>query len=413
MMKRDNLPGLVPRGSGIRRLLIISHVVHYRHAGQWFAYGAYAREIDIWADLFPEVLIAAPCQEGMPEGDSLPFTRPNITLAPQRKTNGHNWREKIAQLLVVIPRLVWTLVRAMRRADAIHVRCPGHIGLLGAVLAPLFSRYLVAKYAGEWNGYPGEPWIWALQRALLRSAWWRGPVMVYGRWPNQRAHVVPMFTSVMTSEQLERARAAARNRTPSSPLTALYVGRLSAAKNVDVLLSAVAVLARQGIRLRCCIVGEGPERPALEAQVMHLNLQDSVQLSGGVPFDRVLDYYERSDMLVLASETEGWPKVIVEGMAFGLICIGSNRGAIPTILGDERGLIVAPRDVEALTSSLRQIAVSPEAYESMRARAANWAQEYSLEGLRESLREMLSTRWRTPIGNLPQSDDSTPRPSAA
>jgi hypothetical protein len=120
-------PRLSAADRKIRRLLIVSHVVHYRHAGQWFAYGAYAREIDIWADLFPEVLIAAPCRDEMPAGDCLPLTRPNIDLAPQGETNGHNWRGKIAQLLVVIPRLVWTLARAMRRADAIHVRCPGHI----------------------------------------------------------------------------------------------------------------------------------------------------------------------------------------------------------------------------------------------------------------------------------------------
>jgi glycosyltransferase involved in cell wall biosynthesis len=388
----------------IRCLLIVSHVVHYRHAGQWFAYGAYAREIDIWADLFPEVLIAAPCRDGMPAGDCLPLTRSNIALAPQRETNGHNWREKIVQLLVVIPQLVWTLARAMRRADAIHVRCPGHIGLLGAVLAPLFSRYLVAKYAGAWNGYPEEPWIWRLQRALLRSPWWRGPVMVYGDWPNQPAQVVPLFTSVLTAEQLERAQAVAGRKTPASPLTVLFVGRLSAGKNVHVLLSAVAALAREGIPLRCCVVGEGSERPALEAQVTRLDLWGWVEFAGGLPFDRVLDYYEGSDALVLASEAfEGWPKAITEAMAFGLICIGSDRGLVPAILGDGRGLVVAPGDVEALASSLRQIAISPEAFQSMRERAASWSQQYSREGLREALRELLSIHWRTSIGSFHQS----------
>jgi hypothetical protein len=41
----------------------------------------------------------------------------------------------------------------MRSADAIHVRCPGNLGVL---LAPLFTRRLVAKYAGQWNGHHGE-----------------------------------------------------------------------------------------------------------------------------------------------------------------------------------------------------------------------------------------------------------------
>lgn len=42
----------------MKRLVVISHVIHYRKAGELYAFGPYSREIDVWADLFPEVLIA-------------------------------------------------------------------------------------------------------------------------------------------------------------------------------------------------------------------------------------------------------------------------------------------------------------------------------------------------------------------
>ena len=145
------------------RLLIVSSVIHYRHGSGLFAYGPYAREVDIWADLFPEVIIAAPCRDEAPPGDCLGFTRPNISLRRQAETGGETFKAKAEQVLK-LPTLVWGLSSAMREADAIHVRCPGNLGLLGIVLAPLFSRYLIATYAGQWCCDPSEAWRVRFQR---------------------------------------------------------------------------------------------------------------------------------------------------------------------------------------------------------------------------------------------------------
>lgn len=383
--------------SAANRLLVVSHVRHYRHGGRLYAYGPYAREIDIWADLFPQVVVAAPCRPAAPPGDCLAFTRCNISVSPQRETGGRTLKAKAAQILA-LPLLVWDLSRAMRQADAIHVRCPGNMGLLGAILAPLFSRRLVAKYAGQWNGYPGEPWTVRLQRAVLRSRWWRnGIVTVYGEWPGQPKHVVPFFTSVLTDEQVARARRAVEARNWTGPLRALYVGRLSRAKNVDVVLESVAELRREAIGVECDIVGGGPERSRLEELSRSLHLEDCVRFHGAVDFDRVLSFYEAASVLVLPSQTEGWPKAVVEAMAFGLVCIGSDRGVLSRMLGEGRGIAIPPGDAKALAAALRRAVHDPEGCVGMRARAAAWAQRHTLEGLREALRELLSERWGEPL----------------
>ncbi|HZN11614.1 MAG TPA: glycosyltransferase, partial [Blastocatellia bacterium] len=381
-------------------LVIVSHVTHYWDGTRLSAFGPYAREIDVWADLFREVVIAAPSGSGAAPGDYLPFTRPNIRLCGQRETGGPGLKSKTLQLLS-LPWLVAGLARAMWRAEAIHVRCPGNLGLLGAALAPLFSRRLVAKYAGQWCGYPGEPRSVRLQRFLLRSAWWRGPVTVYGHWPDQPANVTPFFTSILTAEQMARARASAGRERPGGPLRVIFVGRLSAGKNVDVLISAVSNLKGEGAELKCVIVGGGPDHRALEAKVKELGLEETVEFTGSVSFERVLDYYEQSHVLVLASESEGWPKAIAEGMAFGLVCIGSDRGLVPQMLGEGRGLVVPPGDVRALTEALRGLAASPEAYRGARAEAAAWAQQYSLEGLREAIGNLLAEHWEVDLGGIP------------
>lgn len=376
------------------QLVIVSHVPHTLWDGSIYAYAPYAREIDIWADLFPAVTIAAPRCQGPPAKDTAALTRSNIRLAPQPETGGTRWPQKLWQL-VMLPILIVSLSRALWRADAIHVRCPGNLGLLGAVLAPLISRRLVAKYAGQWTSFPGEPWSFRLQRFLLRSRWWRGPVTVYGEWPDQPAHVVPFFTSVLDASHLARAREAARRLRVAGALRVLFVGRLTRPKNVDRLLAALALAAERGTDLAATIAGDGPERQALEAQAIELGLSGRVTFTGGLPFAGVLDLYDRHDVLVLPSECEGWPKAIAEAMAFGLIAIGSDRGLVPWMLAG-RGIVVPAGDHERLADELEKIARSPEHYRSMREAAASWSQRHSLEGLGEALRELLAERWKLP-----------------
>jgi glycosyltransferase involved in cell wall biosynthesis len=371
----------------MNRLLVISAVVHFRHRGQLHAYAGYARELDVWAELFDEVTVVAPCRDEAPPPDCLALTRENIREYRVIETGGATWRKKAFQLLA-LPVLICQLHRAMRTAGIILVRCPGNLGLLGALLAPLHSRRLVAKYAGQWNGYPGEPWTERLQRRLLGSRWWSGPVLVYGEWPNHRPHVVPLFTSVLTAAEVCRARRVRLQRRPHRPLRILFVGRLVPTKNADVLISALGRLDQRAVAFSCAIVGAGPEGSRLEAQVARLGLGSRVSFTGGVPLAEVLDHYERADVLVRASEAEGWPKVIAEGMAFGLVCIGSDRGLIPWMLGDGRGLVVPAGDAEALAAALERIATDPRIARTAAQAADGW-RHYSLDDLRDALRTVV------------------------
>lgn len=383
------------------RIVIVSHVVHYRDGDRLLAYGPYALEIGIWARLFPQISIAAPCRAEAPPGDCLALPA-NVRVLPQPETGGTTVRAKLAQLFM-LPMSVWRLCSAMQSADAIHVRCPGNIGLLGVLFSPLFSRKRIAKFAGEWDRYDGEAVTVRLQRWLLRSRWWNAPVMVYTDKKERRGQIVPFFTPALTAGQLTRARATATARDFAPPRCVLYAGRLSAAKNVHVLLDAVAEVSRDGIPFTCTIVGDGPEREALESRASTLGISNLVRFEGAVSPNAVLDYYEAADLLVLASQTEGWPKTLTEGMAFGLICVGSDRGLMTSMLGEGRGLLVPPGDSSALARALHRAAImTAEEIGDMRARATAWAGHYTAEQFENSLRGVLDSHWRAPSKQAPQ-----------
>jgi glycosyltransferase involved in cell wall biosynthesis len=189
------------------------------------------------------------------------------------------------------------------------------------------------------------------------------------------------------------ARASASNKRFHRPLRVLFVGRLSREKNVHVLLRALQILQMDGVDFECRIVGTGPMQERLEEQVVSMDMVPSDVLIGALPFEEVLEQYGWADVLVLASQTEGWPKAIAEAMAFGLVCVGSNRGLVPWMLADDRGLLVEPGDENGLASILQQIADGQIDLVSMSGKASNWSQRFSLDGLRDAIRKALICRW--------------------
>jgi len=377
---------------GLEVLLIISHVEHYQYKSKLYAYGPYAREIEVWADLFPKVIIASPCKNELPPGDCVPFAHENISIAPQLRCGGERLIDKIFMFLC-LPIILFSISRQIYQADAVHARCPGNLGALGVLIAPLFTRYRIAKYAGQWNDYPEESFFTRMQKKLLRSNWWKAPVTVYGNWPNQPDHIIPFFTSVMTDEQMIHASTIAIHKEIHDPIRILFIGRLSKSKNVDVLIKAVSQLIEIDEKCICKIVGTGPEYENLNQLTHEQGLAKVIEFSGGVPFENVINFYEWADILVLASETEGWPKAITEAMAYGLVCIGSNRGLIPQILDEQRGFLVEPGNVDQLFQWLLKIKNDRQLFRLISSYASKWSQKYTLNYLKVQLRQLMINQW--------------------
>jgi glycosyltransferase involved in cell wall biosynthesis len=132
------------------------------------------------------------------------------------------------------------------------------------------------------------------------------------------------------------------------------IGRLSPEKGFELLIEAFAqARAASGRAHRLIIVGEGPERAALTAQIHARGLGQEVLLAG---------YLEGADRLladaagfVMSSYSEGMPLVLLEALQWGVPVLATAVGAIPEILADGRGTLVPPRDLPAMRAALERL----------------------------------------------------------
>lgn len=132
----------------------------------------------------------------------------------------------------------------------------------------------------------------------------------------------------------------------------LYVGGLTAVKNVDVLIGALA-LARDRQVMPTTIVGEGPLRSHLEQLVRALGLESTVSFLGSVGRREVAERMRSSRLLVLPSAREGWGAVVAEALACGTPVVASRVGGIPEILEDPSGgAFVEPGSREQLSQAM-------------------------------------------------------------
>ena len=132
----------------------------------------------------------------------------------------------------------------------------------------------------------------------------------------------------------------------------ISVGRLSPPKDFRTLVRSLAAVDSRSFE--ALIVGEGPDRRELEAEIGRLRLDRTVRLTG--ERTDVRELLATAHLFVLASISEGLPLSVLEAMAAGLPVVASAVGGLPELVVDgETGLLVPPRDSKALATAVSQL----------------------------------------------------------
>lgn len=138
--------------------------------------------------------------------------------------------------------------------------------------------------------------------------------------------------------------------------TILSVGRLHPVKDHRFLVQACRQLHAQGLKFRCLIAGEGPERPHLECLIKKNGLLANVILLGHVPCEQMNSWYDRADVVVLTSRSEGIPLVLMEAMAREKLVLAPAITGIPElVIHGKTGLLYAPGSMQDFVAQLKWI----------------------------------------------------------
>jgi len=169
--------------------------------------------------------------------------------------------------------------------------------------------------------------------------------------------------------------------------TLLTVARLTRQKRVDVLLRAVALAAGHIPDLRLVVVGDGPERPGLEALARDLQIGDRVRFVGALPPFSVelCTEYKRATAFILTSVDEGLANVFIEAGAFGLPSLGSDSGGTPEIVSDGvTGWLVRPDDPQDTAARIVALMKDRDTRRRLGTAARAWVEEeFGLQTLGE------------------------------
>lgn len=256
------------------------------------------------------------------------------------------------------------LARHLERSGAVHLH--DHFGSSSCTVAMLAARMAGIPFSFTLHGpdvfFAAHRWRLDVKIAEARfvaciSAFCRSQAMLFsdpGAWP--KLHIVHCAVAP--------ARYAAGARDGRQ---LLFVGRMSAAKGVPVLLDAMAALARTHPEARLTLVGDGPGRAALEARAAELGLGTRVTFAGYRDQDGVAEALGGADIFVLPSFAEGLPVVLMEALAARCAVVATRIAGIPELVRHgETGLLVPPGEAAALAEAVAQLLDDP----ALRARLA-------------------------------------------
>jgi len=161
----------------------------------------------------------------------------------------------------------------------------------------------------------------------------------------------------------------------------LHVGRLKRYKATDHLLQAARRLKERGVKFTTVIVGDGDDKPRLQALAAKLGLAEDVRFTGFIPEAEKVNWYRRAAVLAENSVKEGWGLIVMEANACGTpTVVARSPGLVDSSRDRVNGLMYDYGDVPALAERLEQLLTDAGLRVRLGQQAIAWAKQWTWEG---------------------------------
>ena len=368
--------------------VIITHVPHILEQNQYFAYAPYVREMNIWTKNLDKVTIVAPESKSKKTAIDSPYENENIEFVAVNRFDVLDLKSIFSTILKT-PGICWKIYLSMQKADHIHLRCPGNMGLLASIIQILFPKKIkTAKYAGNWDSNSKQPLSYKLQKWFLSNTFLTRnmQVLVYGQWEGSSKNIKPFFTA--TYNEVDKLPVVPKNL--QEKIRFVFVGTLVSGKNPLYAIQMVEALHKRGHDVALVLYGEGTERNNLEQYIIQNNLENIISLEGNQTQDLVKKAYEQSHFVILPSESEGWPKAVAEGMFWGCVPVATKVSCVPFMLEYGNRGVLLEMNLEKDVNQLEILLGNEENYENKSQKASDWSRKYTLDVFEDEIKKLLT-----------------------
>ncbi|MFI0491890.1 glycosyltransferase family 4 protein [Flavobacterium sp.] len=352
-----------------------------------YAYAPYVREMNSWIKGVDKLLIVAPLSNSPKTAIEINYEHENIAFIAIESFDVLSLKAMLLSIYK-IPRISGYIFSAMRKADHIHLRCPGNIGLLGCIVQIAFpSKIKTAKYAGNWDPKSKQPWTYRLQQWILGNTFLTRnmKVLVYGEWEGSSNNIKPFFTATYT----EADKLPFSKRNFKGGFHFVFVGTLVRGKNPLYALQLIEALRQKGFDVALTLYGEGIERATLEDYILEHHLEKIVFFKGNQSKEEVQKGYEESHFVILPSESEGWPKAVAEGMFWGCVPIATAVSCVPFMLDEGNRGVLLTMNLEEDLQQIEAVIENSADFVAKSKKASDWSRQYTMDVFEEEVKRLL------------------------
>ena len=149
---------------------------------------------------------------------------------------------------------------------------------------------------------------------------------------------------------------------------------------------------RHNSSFKILVIGDGPERAEIESRIRNYELSDKVRFLGQVTNNQLPNYYLLADVLIMPSEEEGFPHVLLEAMAAGVSFVAFDVGGVREILPPELLFyVVPPGNVDAFVAKIEEtLRLSGDRYAKISEIEKKWVERYDIKKVGEIFRKIVA-----------------------
>jgi len=331
------------------KLAIISHTPHYNKDGKIVGWGPTVREINHLSKIFDRIYHIAPMHNEQAPGSSMRYDEDKVQYIPIKQYGGEKFSEKFTILTTSFHNL--KIIReVLKKVEWAQFRAPTSMGLYVLPYLSLMSKpKRWVKYAGNW-GQKNPPLSYRIQRWWLKNNFQRSKVTVNGKWKDEPKNILDFRNPCLDNEELSRAKIISSNKNFDDKKILCFSGSLSKNKGVKLIIEALELMRFKDKIEEFIFTGGGHDKEMFEIAASKLKIKTT--FTGFISRKELEKIYERSHIIVLPSESEGFPKVISEAAAYGCVPIISDVSAVKEYFNDSNGFLLKSLNAEHLADAI-------------------------------------------------------------